>query len=55
MEYEELKETVKKLKEALKRENNGKVDEYTSFEDMERRSRWYQLYLALEDFIEYEL
>ena len=54
MEYKEMKAKAEELKEAMKSENGGNADQYVDHEEMERRSNWHMLYLALARFCEEE-
>ncbi len=52
MDFEEMREKARELKDAMKRDNGGKVGEYESFSDAESNREFYILYHALENFLE---
>jgi len=52
MDYKELMDRCKELRDAILIENGGNVDQYISHEDSDRHREWYMLKLVLDDVLE---
>ena len=55
MEWEEFRDKVKSLHQSMRNMDDCiRIQEYVGFDEMERYSNWYLLFIALSKFIEDE-